>query len=67
MHTCILKVVYIHNELLHVSANRVAIFRDLNRTFRDIQNYKNEIIKYQNQSIDVKNNYWKILCKIKTN
>jgi len=28
-HTSILILVYIHNELLHVSANRVAIFRDV--------------------------------------
>jgi len=25
----ILKLVYVHNELLHVSANHVAIFRDV--------------------------------------
>jgi hypothetical protein len=29
MHTNILKLVYIHNELLHVSVNHVAIFKDV--------------------------------------
>jgi hypothetical protein len=29
MHTSILKLVYIHRELLHVSANNVAMFKDV--------------------------------------
>ena len=29
MHTSVLKLVYIHNELLHVSANHVAIVSDV--------------------------------------
>jgi len=29
MHTQILKLVYVRNELLHVSANHVAIFRNV--------------------------------------
>ena len=29
MHTSILKLVYIHNELLHILANHVAIFSEV--------------------------------------
>jgi hypothetical protein len=29
MHVSVLQLVFIHKELLHVSANRMAIFRDI--------------------------------------
>ena len=40
MHMSTLKLIYVHNELLHVSANHVAIFRDVNYSVQYKYNMK---------------------------
>jgi len=54
MHTCILRLVYIHSELLHVSANHLAIFRDVKYTVYVHYKYQIKLYKYRNRSIGVK-------------
>ena len=40
MHINVVKLVYVHTELLHVSANHVAIIRDISTQFRWIKSIK---------------------------
>ena len=48
MHTRILQLVCIHNDILHVSANHVAIFRGENTKDGYIRGYKTKVHKNQN-------------------
>jgi len=48
-----LKLVHIHNDRLHVSANNVAIFKDATKGGY-IKQYKMKLKLYQNQSTDIK-------------
>jgi hypothetical protein len=52
MHTSILKLVYIHSDLLYVSPNHMAIFREV-KYKGYIKEYKMKFQKYRNQSTDI--------------
>jgi hypothetical protein len=52
VHTSVLNLVYIHNELLHVSANRVTTFTEVKYKGRIIEDCKMTLQKYRQQSSD---------------
>jgi hypothetical protein len=54
MHTITLKVMYIHHDLLHVSAKHLAILREVKYKASVKKNITTEFLKYQNEFTDTK-------------
>jgi len=54
MHLCILKLVYIHNDLLHISTKHMAIFREVKIQRVNTLKIIIGLLKFQKQSTDIK-------------
>ena len=54
MHTRTLKLIYMHNDLLHASAQNKAIFREVRIQRISILNIIIDLLKYQNEFTYIK-------------